>query len=304
MIKDCPPDFLNEEVRCGYTVTAKMKRVWKVEIDLLQVFAELCEKHHLRYWVAYGTLLGAVRHQGFIPWDNDVDVWMPREDYEKLLQIEQAEIPEPYFLQTTLNDNDYYCPYARLRNSNTTEIGVTRNNRCNNGIYLDVFPLDGFPCEKLTQKFRWHLIHLINIYTHAYIYNHNPSRLTRFLNTLTHLPGFRPNLARNFRRINALARKVPFSAADWVSCVVFPASPYPISNYRRADFDDTVMLPFEYIQVAAPAGYDGFLKTRYGNYMQFPPVSKRGTWNDMTFEPDIPYKQYMSGQDQTPAERP
>ena len=89
--------FYNPEVRCGYEVSAKMKKIWAVELDLLAKFIDVCNKHELNYFVDGGTLLGAVRHKGFIPWDDDVDVIMPREDYDKLFEIAAQEFQYPYF---------------------------------------------------------------------------------------------------------------------------------------------------------------------------------------------------------------
>src|SRR3712207_3357568 len=96
-----PDSFLEEEIRCGYRVSAQMKRVWAVELDLLAKFVDVCERHELRYFLDSGTLIGAIRHQGFIPWDDDIDVSMPRKDYDKLWEIAQTEFSYPYFFQTT-----------------------------------------------------------------------------------------------------------------------------------------------------------------------------------------------------------
>ena len=92
-----PEGFLGEEVRCGYTVTKQMKEVWAIELDLLKQFDIICEKHGLHYCVAAGTLLGAIRHGGFIPWDDDIDVYMLRNDYNKLMMLAN-EFKSPYFL--------------------------------------------------------------------------------------------------------------------------------------------------------------------------------------------------------------
>ena len=97
--------FYEEEVRCGYLVTQKMKKVWAVGLNLLEQFDKICQAHGLRYYACYGTLLGAVRHQGFIPWDDDIDVAMFRDDYERLKLIAQEEISYPYFLQNSYNDS-------------------------------------------------------------------------------------------------------------------------------------------------------------------------------------------------------
>lgn len=84
---DFPKDFLQEELRCDYLVTEEMKRVWAASMDLYAVLDEVCRAHGLRYFFGCGNLLGAARHQGFIPWDDDIDIIMPREDYEKLCAI-------------------------------------------------------------------------------------------------------------------------------------------------------------------------------------------------------------------------
>ena len=82
-----PEGFLEPEERCGYQVTTKLKKIWAVELDLLDQFQKVCAKHNIKYQVFAGTLLGAVRHKGFIPWDDDIDVCMPREDYDKILPL-------------------------------------------------------------------------------------------------------------------------------------------------------------------------------------------------------------------------
>ena len=92
-----PHDFINDEVRCDYTVSSKIKEVWAVELDLLNQLDIVCKAHNLKYFAGAGTLLGAVRHKGFIPWDDDIDVYMLRSDYDKLIALACA-FKEPYFL--------------------------------------------------------------------------------------------------------------------------------------------------------------------------------------------------------------
>ena len=95
---------LNEEVMDGHTVTADMKKLWAVEMDLAKKLLEVCKKYNLKIWAEGGTLLGAVRHKGFIPWDDDLDFVMMRDDFEKLIEIGPKEFNEPYFLQTIYNN--------------------------------------------------------------------------------------------------------------------------------------------------------------------------------------------------------
>ena len=113
-----PESFFREEVRCDYLVTEEYKKIWAVEIDLLLKLDSICRKHGLRYFLMYGSLLGAVRHGGFVPWDDDLDVIMPRDDYEKLQSL-ASEFEHPYFLQNPYTDSESFFSNTRLRNSNT-----------------------------------------------------------------------------------------------------------------------------------------------------------------------------------------
>ena len=100
-----PEGFLDEEVRDGYKVSHEMKKVWAVELDLLAEFQRVCKKHNIKYIASGGTMLGAVRHKGFIPWDDDIDLMMLREEYEKLCIVAPSEFKHPYYFQTDRTDN-------------------------------------------------------------------------------------------------------------------------------------------------------------------------------------------------------
>ena len=91
-------NYLKEEIKCGFRITTERKKLFAVMLDLLYTFDNVCKKHDLKYFFVYGSLIGAVRHNGFIPWDDDLDVAMPREDYEKFIKLSD-EFNEPYFLQ-------------------------------------------------------------------------------------------------------------------------------------------------------------------------------------------------------------
>lgn len=147
---ELPDDFLEEEVRCDYTVTKDIKEVWAIEIDLLMQLDEVCKKHNLKYYITDGTMLGTVRHKGFIPWDDDIDVTMFRDDYEKLLKVAETEFKYPYFLQTEYSDPGCLRGHAQLRNSATTGILKTEEGKFkfNQGLFLDVFVMDNVIDDK------------------------------------------------------------------------------------------------------------------------------------------------------------
>ena len=147
---ELPSGFL-EKRKANYVIPAKARQVMAVEMDLLLEFDRVCKANNLRYWLIAGSLLGAVRHDGFIPWDDDIDVGMSRSDYNKLSQIATGAFSHPYFWQTNDTDPGTCRGHAQLRNSETTAIlkgemrGGKPKYRFNQGIFIDVFPFDKIP---------------------------------------------------------------------------------------------------------------------------------------------------------------
>ena len=115
-------DFLKEEYRNGYLITEKMKKVWAVELDLLSELDRVCKKYNIKYYAAFGTLLGAIRDKGFIPWDDDIDVWLLRDEYERLKQVAPKEFTGKYYYQDWYNSCGRTWIFSKLRNSETTAI--------------------------------------------------------------------------------------------------------------------------------------------------------------------------------------
>ena len=147
---------IQEEIRDGYLVSAKMKRIWAVELKLLQKLLSVCEKYNLKIWADGGTLLGTVRHKGYIPWDDDIDMVMLRDDYDKLLQIASKEFTHPYFFQCAYTEKIYPRGHSQLRMDGTAAVlnGVDDVfSKTHQGIFIDIFPYDVVPddCSKRTK---------------------------------------------------------------------------------------------------------------------------------------------------------
>ncbi len=145
-----PKKFFKEENREGTIISTETKELWAIQLDLLNELLEVCKANGLQVFADSGTLLGAIRHKGYIPWDDDIDVIMLRPDYEKLCKIAKKAFKKPYFLQTMYNDAGYGHLHAKLRNSATTgimKVEAEQNRTYNQGIYIDIFVLDFVPDE-------------------------------------------------------------------------------------------------------------------------------------------------------------
>ena len=147
----------------------ELKAIQKIEFEILCKFADICDKHEFRYFLDAGTLLGAVRHKGFIPWDDDIDVGMPRKDYDEFIKIGQRELGELYFLQTKETDPKAPFSFAKVRKQGTEFIEWNKRHiKMNHGIFIDVFPYDLLPesesqsyikkCRRLNKIFFYKMI--------------------------------------------------------------------------------------------------------------------------------------------------
>lgn len=293
---DIQEEFYEEEIRSDYIVPQKLKKIWAVQLDLLVKYLKICEKYNIQTIVWAGTLLGAVRHSGFIPWDDDLDVAMTRVNYEKFLAVAEKELSYPYFLQNALSDREYFLGYSRLRNSETT--GIIRGNESvsyNNGIYIDIYVLDGYADNKLADYF---YVKVRNIYEKAlqvYYSNVIPEnhfkrymkkRVKRFLNE---------HYAYEEIMRKYILHMKKYSGSDRVGLQTH------VERFRnkywcaRRYLDDIVYSDFESIKVPVPENYDEILKNMYGDYMKFPPMDERGMWHQdsIIFEPDMSYKEYF-----------
>ena len=140
--------FFEQEVRNGFYIDTTMKTVWAAELEMLQKIAEICDRHGLKWYAAYGTLLGAIRHEGFVPWDDDMDIWVKRPDYNKLMKLLPKELPEGYRVRSPLTDEGYEQYHTCVNSGSGVSIAkdwLEQFHGCPFTVGLDIFPLDYMP---------------------------------------------------------------------------------------------------------------------------------------------------------------
>lgn len=265
-------DFLKEEVICDFKATRELKELQAIEFDLLVKFDEVCKKHKLTYFLYAGTLLGAVRHKGFIPWDNDIDIIMPRADYEKF-NLLSSEFKAPYFFQTPETDKGYLYSITKIKNSETCAVYPPRAGfGFNFGIWIDIFPLD--KCVIEDREALWKEIDMLNRFNSAYMKIPYKAINRAGIDLLRDHLDLSPRQALN--RITELAKKHINDDTEYVSDYSTTIYDWQRFVWKAVDFSKTVQVSFCNRSFPAPAGYDNILRVTYGNYMELPPLKDRG----------------------------
>ena len=266
-----------------------MQKIKSIELEMLKEFIAVCEKHTLSYFLIGGTALGAVRHGGFIPWDDDIDIGMPRDDYEKFLTVAQNNLSHGLFLQTYETDPEYLQCFAKIRNSNTTFLESSAARlKINHGVFIDIFPLDG--CE--------------NYDAYAKKAKMLKARITSRLNVKRSLKGklivllsklFHPSLKKAQRDLINLWKSTPYATAECVAN--FGGAWGKKEVVPRAFFGKGSVGNFEGISVRLPERVDEYLTAIYGDYMTPPPPEKQIAHHYCdAIDPEKPYTVYTQQQ--------
>lgn len=242
------------------------EEVKRKEVEILNHIVAVCEKHGLRYYLSYGTLLGAIRHKGFIPWDDDIDISMPRADYEQLLKVMLAN-PDKRFVALTPKSKGYPYHYAKVVDLSTKLVEENLDDFAGNGLWVDIFPLDGVDTTEPTRQKK--LAKYFNSCRASASFKHCPANNKPWKWRMCKMIG-----TRNFSRLVTWAsRRLPFDSAQYVAHM--PTAMQYL--FPRRLFDKVIKVEFEGALYDAPADYDEYLKILYADYMQIPPESQRIT---------------------------
>ena len=259
---------------------------------MLDEVERICKANGLKYFADSGTLIGAIRHEGYIPWDDDIDLVMLREDYDKFVQIAPKWLKEDLVLQTVYTEKNYLRGHAQIRNSKTC--GCNEEDKkagYNCGIFIDIFPLDGMPKTEKERKswakkiqFYWTVL-----YTwYRFDYYENATFLGKVLHgigTILHVP-----MRKAYKGYEKLCTRFKGKDTEYVCDTVFIR--YLEKNtWKREWFKEAVYMPFENRKIPVPVGYDGRLTAEYGDYMK--PAKAPTMHGGLILDPDVPYTEYL-----------
>jgi lipopolysaccharide cholinephosphotransferase len=254
-----------------------IESVKKLSIDILKYIKDICEENDLRYYLAYGTLIGAIRHKGFIPWDDDIDIYMPRMDFMKLLKICSNNPDERYSLISLYNNKKYNAPLAKMFDNETFLIqNHSFKERTQIGVYVDIFVLDGVPKDRSDYDQFVERLQSLRVKWFRGIrkcFCPNEKRIISLLKYILNTP-YRIIGVRNYlERMDKFIRKYDYDQSLFVGNLDFGDLD---RNYIPKDFfGQGIALTFEGEKFIAPKEYDKILRLQYGDYMVLPPKEQQ-----------------------------
>lgn len=268
-----------------------MTELQNLSFEMLKAFIKVCEELNLRYYLVCGSALGAVKYGGFIPWDDDIDVGLPRADYEIFCEKAQELLPKHIFLQNYRSDPEFPSIISRLRNSNTTYVvKLYQERNINHGVFMDVMPLDVYPHEN-TKEFEKQKMEYARKRA-AYLYQPFNikavrSNLVKFSKRLTGCKDISKTMREydNFLSDPSYKSDIWCNHGNWQGVKEYA----PISQYG-----DGVMMKFEGLDVRVPENYDEYLTQKYGDWRaDLPEEEKEGHHYYKILDLDRPYTDYI-----------
>ena len=257
-----------------------MHQTQRIALEILHTVAEICEAQDLRYYLVYGTLIGAVRHKGFIPWDDDVDIMMPRPDHDRLMEYLDEHIGEYPHLQVFNRSTCAEYPYMITRISDDRyDLRMENEKPYGMGVFIDIYPYDGLGnTKKEAVRFGLKGDRISSLCYQASRDHFAIETTTSPLRKAFKFPVYAVCrlLGKEIFQdmLEKLARVKDYDSSRYVGCVIWLS--WGVKDmYLRKWFDEYVYLPFEEYTFRAPAQYEKVLRHTYGDFMQLPPEEER-----------------------------
>lgn len=271
-----------------------MTELQRTEFNILKAVIDICDRFDIKYYLVCGSALGAAKYQGFIPWDDDIDIGIYRNDYAKFCKIAQKELPEYYFLQTYKTDPGYPMFFAKIRDSRTTYIEKSISELdVNHGVYIDIFPLDGYPIKKkeIVSFERRKTIYKLNLFC-VYKLNDTYSFKAKVFFACERILGFHRKVDKIAQKIELLISKYPTETSglicnhgNWQGKLEYA----PKSQYGNGTW-----AMFEGLRVRIPEKYDEYLTQKYGDWRaDLPDDQKVGHHYYEIMDLEHPYTDYI-----------
>ncbi len=268
-------EYFEDEVREGFFVSSMMKRYWAAQIKVLSEIDRVCRKHNIRWFADCGTLLGAVRHGGMIPWDDDMDICMLRNDWLRFFEVAKDELPEDYSVLTLQSESEYENIIGRVVNSHAIDYSDSHLKEffgCPYTVGVDIFPLDDLSNDEETEERRRKLASDVADAYEMIDAGKGDAQECRSLlakiesdnHIILHRKG---NLLRELRLLTEKLYMMHTSDdVEYIALMPFWVQKHN-HKYGKELYKDTLYLPFEYISIPVPARYEEVLKIEYGDYM-------------------------------------
>ncbi|SCK04688.1 LPS biosynthesis protein [uncultured Clostridium sp.] len=282
-----------------------LKRLQNTQLEILKEVDRICQKHDIEYFAAWGTVLGAIRHKGFIPWDDDIDIVIKWPDYVKFQEACKMELEEKYFMQTTETDIYAWNPYTKIRINNTTSMDKHLSHlKCHYGICMDVFPIVAIPNSKIAKKKQALLISIYKVLCYIpYILNIHPEDSSSKAKIFKLIPSGVLKKLRKWLIPNKTIEKfkkcllnsiTKYKFEDCEYCGEIISEPGDISIFRKNIYEEHIIVPFEEITIPIPKEYHEYLSKLYGDYMKLPDEAERIGHGEAIVDFEKSYEEYQT----------
>lgn len=266
--------YFEGEEREGFFVESMMKRVWAAQMEVLQEIDKVCKKHNIEWFADWGTLLGTVRHQGFVPWDDDMDIAMKRKDYQRFAEVAEKELPEGYFVSNIYKDPEFSHFLLRVVNSHEISFKKDRLEKyhgCPYVVGIDIFPLDNMPPTTEEEMLIKNLVNVtFNTAKICETEEMEGEAGEQMLKDIENLTGTKilPGISVQEQLFKLAERLCTLYEENEVKEITLMTSFARGRNYRipKECYAKSILMPFENMMMRVPVGYDKILQVKYGDW--------------------------------------